>query len=346
MATAVLGVRLLLAAIFGFAAAAKLQDRASFTRSLPPLGVPAGAVRIVGLVVPAAELIIAGLLLPASTARWGAGLALIVLAIFTLVVLRAASRGVTAACACFGATVAEPVGGWTVARNSLLMALTALVLLSGPGSSLTTAGADLAQATSAERTLTVALLIALLALAGCASYIARLLTAAAASQADLSRVRGELTAARHAAAQPESGGLPEGDDAPPFELPRLEGDRSSLTSLGADGRPLLLVFMSAHCTACHQLWPDIERWQHDPRVPFAVACVCSGSDQSIEMRVMGHQVTHVLLEGEAQVGDAYGISLRPSAVFVANGRIASPTVAGVEGIRNLAATPPGQPRAL
>ena len=96
--------------------------------------------------------------------------------------------------------------------------------------------------------------------------------------------------------------------------------------------------MDAMCPSCHQLWPDVARWQSEHAAALTVAAVCSGSDQAIEMKVMGFPVTDVLLEGDAKVGDAFGLTLRPSAVVVdAAGLIASRSVAGVAAIRTLAA---------
>ena len=68
----VLGVRLVLAAVFAVAGVAKLLDAAGSRGALEGFGVPRGAARLAGTVLPVAELAIAaGLLVPAS-AWWSA----------------------------------------------------------------------------------------------------------------------------------------------------------------------------------------------------------------------------------------------------------------------------------
>jgi hypothetical protein len=346
MTTAVLGVRLLLLVVFGAAAVAKLRNLGGFAASLGTFGVPAPAAPVVAIAIPVVELIAAGLLLPATTAPWGATLALALLALFTLVAWRAWVLGTAAACACFGTSATEPVGVWTLVRNGLLMGAGALVLAAGPGSSVADAGDDFARTPMPERALVLWLLSVLTALAGMGWYIGRLRAEAREVQGDLARLRAERAAARSDVASLATEGLAVGTEAPAFDLPCLEGGRASLTSLGEAGRPVVLVFMSAHCTACHQLWPDIEGWQGNASTPFTVAAICSGSDQAIEIKVMGHQVRHLVLEGDSQLGAAYGVTLRPSAVVVAEGRIASPTIPTVEGVRRLASGLAAERRAL
>jgi len=346
MPTAVLGVRLLLLVVFVTAATAKLRDRATFTRSLGAFGVPEAAAPLLATLTLGGEFIAAGLLLPASTAAWGAALALALLGLFTLAAWRAWAAGTTATCACFGASATEPIGTWTFVRNGLLMAGALFVFAAGPGSSMAGAMDDFSQAPVPERTLGALVLALLAASAGMAGYVGRLRADAMRAQGELVRLRAERAAARPDTASLASEGLVVGTEAPAFDLPCLEGGRASLESLGEGGRPVLLVFMSAHCTACQHLWPDIEAWQRSPSTPFTVASICSGSDQSIELKVMGHQINHLVLEGASQVGTAYGVSLRPSAVVVAGGRIASATIPTVEGVRRLAADLAVSPRAL
>jgi hypothetical protein len=101
---------------------------------------------------------------------------------------------------------------------------------------------------------------------------------------------------------------------------------------------VLLVFADALCPSCHQLWPDIAEWQTELAGALTVAAICSGSDQTIEIKTMGVPVSHVLLEGGAKTAEHYGLSLKPSAVFVSTaGLIDSQSVAGAAAVRALVA---------
>jgi uncharacterized membrane protein YphA (DoxX/SURF4 family) len=113
-----------LAAVFGWAAVAKLRDREATTRSFAAFGLPApGALAVV---VPASELAL-GLTLVASP-PFGATLALAVLAGFTTQLVLARRRGIDAGCGCFGG--AKPAApGVEIARNALLAAAALAVLV-------------------------------------------------------------------------------------------------------------------------------------------------------------------------------------------------------------------------
>lgn len=339
MALALLGVRLLLALVFAAAAVGKLRDRAGFVRTLAGFGLAGTPANLAATLVPALELVAASLLLPAVTAGWGATLSLALLLGFTLATGISLLRGNAPDCACFGAIGSEPVGSLTLARNALLIVLTVFLLLAGSGAAWTSIGAAWSESSFDERVLGSAFLITLACLGALSIHASRLRSAHNRLQAELAETGQRLSAAQTAspATGGDGGGLPPGSAAPEFDLPRLEGDRGSLTTLMSHGRPVVLIFLSAHCSACHELWPDIERWQAETADRVTIACVCGGSDQTIELKLMGYSVSNVLLEGAAGVGDAYGITLRPSAVVVRNGTVTGATVIGVAAIRALVA---------
>ncbi|SDS88108.1 MauE/DoxX family redox-associated membrane protein [Actinoplanes derwentensis] len=117
---------------FAVAAAGKVRPagfgefRGSLSRSLPvprPLGTPLAA-GVVG-----AELTATAAMVLPTTARWGFGLAAILLAGFTGAILVMRRRGSAEPCRCFGAS-AEPPGRAAVVRNVLLLA-TAIFGLAG-----------------------------------------------------------------------------------------------------------------------------------------------------------------------------------------------------------------------
>src|SRR5207247_1575955 len=95
-----LGVRLLLAAVFVMATIGKLRDLRGFRQTLGDFGVPQRPGRVLGIVVPAAELVTAALLLPTTLAWWGAASSLVLLAGFTVAVAATLSKGRAPDCRC------------------------------------------------------------------------------------------------------------------------------------------------------------------------------------------------------------------------------------------------------
>ena len=131
----VLGVRLVLAAVFAVAGTAKLLDAAGSRAALEGFGVPRAAARLAGMVLPAAELAIAaGLLVPAS-AWWSALAAAGLLAVFMAAIGVSMARGAAPDCHCFGRLHSAPVSWRTQVRNGVLAAAAGVAVLAGRGAS-------------------------------------------------------------------------------------------------------------------------------------------------------------------------------------------------------------------
>src|SRR5579885_1227581 len=105
-----------LAVVFAWAGVAKLARHADTALAFASLGLPAP----LAWAVPAAELAVAGVLLVRPPV--GAAAALALLALFSLVLVRALARGEPVRCACFGARRAEVVSPGDVVRNGVLAA--------------------------------------------------------------------------------------------------------------------------------------------------------------------------------------------------------------------------------
>jgi hypothetical protein len=117
----------LLAAVFAWAAGAKLVAHRATESAFAAMGVPAPGP--VAVTVPVAELVVALLLV--ARPDLGAALALALIAGFTLVVVRAVLAGSRAGCACFGSHRVEPVGPADVVRNGVLAAFAAVATGTG-----------------------------------------------------------------------------------------------------------------------------------------------------------------------------------------------------------------------
>lgn len=119
---------ILLAAVFVYAALAKLRDRSATTADFASLGLPRAEVWAV--IVPATELITATTL--AVVPGWGGVLAFALLAAFTTSLALVIRSGRVATCACFGGASTEPVSGRHLIRNGVLLAM-ALVAATSDG---------------------------------------------------------------------------------------------------------------------------------------------------------------------------------------------------------------------
>ncbi|MGH9138318.1 MAG: MauE/DoxX family redox-associated membrane protein, partial [Acidimicrobiales bacterium] len=118
-----------LAAVFAWAGAAKLVDRAGTAASFRALRVPTPAVTAVA--VPIVELAIAAVLVIVPTA--GAIAAIVALAGFSALLAVRIRAGTTAPCRCFGAVSTQPLGWVAVARNGALAAVALAVLAAHAG---------------------------------------------------------------------------------------------------------------------------------------------------------------------------------------------------------------------
>lgn len=133
--------RLVLAAVFGLAAVAKLADRAGSRRALEAFGIPERLVATGVILVPLAELGVSAALLTRSSFRLGAAVALALLVAFSIVVVANLAAGRRTDCHCFGRLHSSPIGLATLVRNGVLGALSILVMLEGRGPGMSDAAA-------------------------------------------------------------------------------------------------------------------------------------------------------------------------------------------------------------
>ena len=105
MEAALVVARLVLAAVFAVAGAAKLADLAGSRAAVAGFGVPDRLAVPLGTLLPFAELAIAGLLLPAATARAGGVAALALLALFGVGIASSMARGEAPDCHCSASSI-------------------------------------------------------------------------------------------------------------------------------------------------------------------------------------------------------------------------------------------------
>jgi uncharacterized membrane protein YphA (DoxX/SURF4 family)/peroxiredoxin len=309
MATAVLAVRVVIAAVFATAGVGKLLDLEGSRRAMRDFGVRGRAADLAGLLLPLAELAVATALALRPTAQWGGVAALVLLLGFIAGIGNALRHGFAPDCHCFGQIHSAPAGPSTLARNGALAALAVFVVVEGPGPAIDTwVGARSAAELVAVG---VGLSAAVLAM-----FSLQLWT-------EVRQLRNEIgTARRMAAGAPP--GLPVGAAAPTFALQTVEGETVTLDSLCERGQPALLVFASLGCGSCLELFPNIRRWQQTLAERLTIALVSSGSAKDNRPLLDEYGLHTVLLQENSELVEAYRIRGTPSAVLVtADGKIGS-----------------------
>jgi hypothetical protein len=118
-----------LAIVFAWAGGAKFADLEGTRDGFRALGLRSPEQRAIQ--VPAVEVATAVVLVVAPVG--GAIIALVLLAAFTIVLVRLLRAGTTAPCRCFGAVRTRPIGRIDLARNAVLAALAVLTLVAPPG---------------------------------------------------------------------------------------------------------------------------------------------------------------------------------------------------------------------
>jgi thiol-disulfide isomerase/thioredoxin len=336
MHTALLVVRLLLAAVFATASLAKLADLTGSRVAVAEFGVPERLAGPLGTLLPFAELAVAIALLPASAARYGALGACVLLGLFVIAIARSMARGEAPDCHCFGQLHSEPAGWRTLVRNGLLAGLAVFVAIGGwqhAGPSATAwigrlsstgavaFGAGIAIAVLAS--LTIWGLLALLRQNG------RLLLRVDELEERLDTIGAPRPAAPHV-------GLPLGEPAPSFTLSGLYGETVTLESLTATEQPVLLLFTDPNCGPCNALLPQISNWQREHADELTIAVLTRGSADDNRSKIREHGIASVWLDEQLVVYNAYDANGTPGAVLLdAAGRIASPVAAGADAIGEL-----------
>ncbi len=141
----------------------------------------------------------------------------------------------------------------------------------------------------------------------------------------------------NSAPQPVTG-LPVGIPAPGFELASLDGTPRTLDDLLTASKPVLLVFSDPGCGPCTALLPDLAHWQQEHAATVTVALISRGTPEANRAKLAAHGLTHVLLQQEREVAQAYQVQGTPSAVLVQrDGTIGSPVAIGAEAIATLVA---------
>jgi hypothetical protein len=334
---AVLLARLTLSAVFFVAGLAKLADRAGSRAAMAGFGAPPSLAAPLGIVLPVVELVVAVMLLPASTSRWGALAALLLLILFAIGIVNVMLRGREAECHCFGQLHSTRVG-WPTLSRSLALALTA-ALVAAPIASTPSFPAFFAAQSNATLLAIAAGAVVAIVFAAMMWFMRQLLRQHGRLLLRLDTLEETLAAqglVPHPAREGTSDGLPVGTPAPSFALPDLQGEITTLQGMLAPALPLMLVFAHPGCTPCAALLPEISGWQSTHRDALTIAVLSQGAEVQNRLVAAEHGIQRVVLQVEREVADAYEAYGTPSAVLVSTaGLIASPVAQGAPAMRAL-----------
>ena len=335
MQVLLLSARVILAITLGLAGVSKLVDTAAFRTAVREFGVPLWLAGPISRGLPPIEIAIAFLLLYNPTAQWGAVGATALLLMFTAAIGTNLARGRTPSCRCFGQLRSVPIGWRTLARNGVLGALSAFVVVSRPGTGWADAAQSLAGFGVQTTTAKIAVAIGVLVTAALMWMLVRALRKNGRLLLRIDALEARLDG--FAPKQPESPhGLPIGAPAPAFDLQTLTGGRVSLSALQGDGRPSLLIFSDPDCGSCTALLPEIAHWQRGHRDVLRLLLITPESKRGIGRVVDGKDIGDFLIQVGGAVAVAYRVNGTPAAVLIgADGRIASHLVMGSEAIAEL-----------
>ncbi len=352
--------RLILAGVFLLAGGAKLADPHGSRRSLADFGLSAASAAVFAVLLPLLELALAVFLLPVPSAAYAAIGVLLLLLTFVAGIGVNLARGRRPDCHCFGQLSSRPIGWPLMMRNGGLAALAAFIAVAGwtnPGPSIVD---WLVPLSTIQRMAVLGGALALGLLVVQAALLLAMLRQGRRLLDRLSAVGGTATQTVPATATaevapppplmvPPNAGRPVGSQAPGFSLPSVHGETLTLDAVLRRGKPAVLVFGDPDCSPCAAVLPDVGKWQREQR-DVSVVLVSRGTPESNRPKVDEHGLTHVLLQREREVAEAFGVVGTPSAVLVTpDGRIGSLLAQGEVEIRQLVhqwTTPsaPGQPR--
>ncbi|MGD0196638.1 MAG: MauE/DoxX family redox-associated membrane protein [Solirubrobacteraceae bacterium] len=310
MNTLLVVARVGLAAMFALAAGGKLADMQGSRATLEAFNVPARLVSAAAVALPSAELGAAVTLVIAATARIGALLAVVLLVAFVGGIAAALRRGERPDCHCFGQIHSKPAGRETLARNGLLAAIAAVVLVGGPGPSID----GWAQASRGELIAVAALSLAVVVLAYACLSLWR----------DNRRLTG-----------PPSPQLAPGDPVPSFVALDTVGVALSSDAILAGAPCSVLVFTSSYCGSCRVLLPEIASWRAELPGRVAIHILAAGDQAESRRQAAEHELA-VMFDPHRTAAHAVGARSTPSALAVDGyGRAMAPLAVGVASIERL-----------
>ncbi len=311
-----LGIRVALAIILGFAGAAKAFDPTGTRKAVSDFGLPPLFAKPGVFLLPTAELMTTALLLSTTTAVLGAAAAFALLLAFAVVIAVNLINGRTPECHCFGQFHSRPISWALVIRNLTFAIGAAAILWKGPGMQLVTAAHRFIEVAAAQPLSLAALSVAVVGFA----FQIFLLSATFQQNGRLLLRMDKLEQSASVSGflglmPPTQVGLPLGARAPAFELSSPNGF-VPLEALSNGGPPVVLVFSDPDCHACAELLPDIERWerQYAEVLTFVVISRTAASKNGDTSAKRVFQ--NVAWQEKNEISESYEVNGVPAAVVL------------------------------
>lgn len=331
-------VRLLLAAVFSVAGLTKLADLKGSQRAMRDFGIPALLAPTLGILLPVAELAVAVTLFASMSAWWGALGALVLLLLFVGGISYNLAHGRQPDCHCFGQLHSAPAGWPTLIRNGVLALGAGLIVWLWPRYGDANVLGWFGTLALAQRIELLIGMIVVVLLASESWVLFQVLSQQGRFLLRLETLEARLAEAGLTQPQPkaQTAGLAVGSPASSFTLPALTGETTTLQALRALGKPVVVIFSDPGCGPCTALLPEIGRWQREYAAQLVVALLSRGTVEANRPKVTEYGLTHVLLQHDREVAQAYQASRTPSAVLIRrDGTIGSPLAQGADAIRAL-----------
>jgi thiol-disulfide isomerase/thioredoxin/uncharacterized membrane protein YphA (DoxX/SURF4 family) len=320
-------VRLAIAGMFAVAGFSKLADQPQTRLGMVDFGLTRPAASLAAAVIPAAEISIAILLVLQSTAIYGAGAAVGLLALFSVAIGVNLLLGRHPSCNCFGQTRKESVTWHTLVRNTILLvaACAAFAGLAYPGDSQ-------AQWATGNDTVRNCLLLACMLQAW---FLYMLFQQNGRMLLRIDALESKVGSRSEAVREQEMPTLPVGSAAPAFRVQTARGETRTLDQLlGLRDRPTALVFVHPSCGPCRALMPELTSWQRNFGNRLQVFAITGSMSESAGYKYPDG--IPILFQSANEVGEAYNIAGTPAAVIVnADSTIGAPTAFGQEKILEL-----------
>lgn len=296
---AVLGA-MILSVTFTLAGISKLRDPHGTLQAALAFGVPRSAAGVLAIALPLLELSLAVAFLT-PIRRLAGLLAVVLLFVFTCVVVRAWRTGSNLKCACFGSR-SKPVSRGTIARNGALILVASLVTITRSDPSSFSKWWD--RATNESRLFAVVAITGLLWLGALSVFSWQLFK-------QQGRILNQIA-------------VDEADDplasiasfVPALELSNSAGTQHDLLNAYVATN---LVFISASCKPCQELFEDRSWMNRCDRVVFVSGSTELGPD--------------VLLDSDNRLGHLLGITGTPTALVVSPDGTVLDAFVGVDEIR-------------
>jgi peroxiredoxin len=246
-------------------------------------------------------------------------------------------------CHCFGQLHSSPAGWPTLIRNVVLAALASVIVALGRSRPELGVLDWLAPLSVAQRIEVLVGVVVLALLIGEGWVLFQMMSQQGRVLLRLEALEARLAEAglapSPAAAAGATAGLAVGSPAPSFVLPTLSGETTRLEALRALGKPVVLLFSDPGCGPCNALLPEIGGFQREHATKLVVALISRGTVEANRPKASEYGLTHVLLQNDREVAQAYQAHGTPSAVLIRpDGTIGSPLAQGADAIRALIAT--------